>query len=194
MRTRAALAAVALATLVLAGCEESRSAPAGPVGAPQVVCQGVPQAACRQAFDAISSNPGGAPRGTIVRVVMRCTLPVCTDANGESDITIFYVDGRQESSGYGWSSAPAIPVPEAPVPVITPPALAVQPDCQGVPLQQCHDMATSIDAEEMSRPIESITVRCNGVCTPESGQGKTIVHHLDGSADLTIDWVYGNGG
>ena len=190
MRIRAALAAVALAAVIVAGCEEPGSAPAGPVGAPQVVCQGVPRAACQQGADTGAQGPGGA-RGTIARIVVRCKLPVCTDATGEADITVFYVDGRQETSGYGWASAPAMP---APVPVITPPELAVQPQCQGVPLQQCQDIAMSIDPEEMARPIESITVRCNGVCTPDSGQGQTIVHHLDGSADLSIDWAYGGGG
>jgi hypothetical protein len=105
---RVALATVVVA-LVAAACFPP-AGPAPPVDPQRVVCQGVPQAACRQALDVIVSNPGGAPQGAIARVVVRCTLPLCTDANGETQITVFYVDGRQETSGYGWSSAPAMPV------------------------------------------------------------------------------------
>ena len=109
MTIRAALATVAVA-LVAVACIPP-AGPAPPVDPQRVVCQGVPPAACRQALEAISSNPGGAPNGVIARVVVRCTLPVCTDATGETQITVFYADGRQETSGYGWSSAPAMPVP-----------------------------------------------------------------------------------
>ena len=111
MTIRVALAIVALA-LVAVACIPP-AAPAAPVDPQRVVCQGVPGAACRQALDVITSNPGNAPRGAIARVVVRCTLPVCTDDNGETQITVFYADGRQETSGYGWGSAPAMPVPPA---------------------------------------------------------------------------------
>ena len=185
-----ALASMALGLVILGllGCEPPAvpGAPAGGGGAPQVACQGVPDSICKQALDTT-----GAVQGTVAQVIVRCSKPICTEQLGEADVLIIFVDGRRETSNYGWASAPAAP---APIPVITPPALAVQPECQGLPLQKCQEMASSMDPEEMARPIESIIVRCNGVCTPASGQGQTIVHHADESTDLTIDWVYGNGG
>lgn len=189
MRPRAALAAAVLATLVVAGCEEPGSAPAGPVGAPQVVCQGVPRAACQQGADTGAQGPGGA-RGTIARIVVRCKLPVCTDASGEADITVFYVDGRQETSGYGWASAPAVPVQvDPPIPV------TFEPECVGVPLQQCIEMATTEPGGTgVDATVGAITVRCSAICTAASGQGQTTYDFVDGRASVTIDWTYGNGG
>ena len=173
--------ALGLVMLGPLGCQPPPvpAAPAGGGVAPQVVCQGVPDSVCKQAFDTV----GAGSRGAVAQLVVRCSKPICTEQLGEADVLIIFVDGRRETSNYGWASAPAAP---APIPLITQPALAVQPECQ--------EMATSMDPEEMARPIESIIVRCNGVCTPASGQGQTIVHHADGSTDLTIDWVYGNGG
>lgn len=70
--------------------------PAGPVGGPQLVCQGVPQEPCRGAVDA--TNSAKVP----VRVIVRCTLPVCTPAEGETEVTFRFADGSSEIAGYGW--------------------------------------------------------------------------------------------
>ena len=184
MRPRAALASMAFVALVAPACGPPPE-PVPPGAVQQVVCQGVPASVCNQAFDTVGS------RGPIVQVVVRCSQPVCTELGGEADVLIVFADGRRETSNYGWASAPAMPVP---VPVITPPTLTVEPICQGVPLRQCQDLASSIDPAEGLRPIGSITVRCNGVCTAEVGQGQTVVQHLDGTADTVVEWAYGGGG
>ena len=114
---------IAVAAMVLIGCSPP-AVPGVPAAAPQVVCQGLPRDACRQAFDTIdSSRPGaGGGQGPIARVEVRCTQ-VCTNLNGEAVITIFYVNGGDETSTYGWSSAPAAPAaPVEPEPIGTPSA------------------------------------------------------------------------
>ena len=95
----------AIAVLGIAGCDLLPIAP----GNPQVGCQGVPEAACRLAVDSLIS----ADRP--VRFVVRCTVPVCTDAEGEAEVTMRFADGRSEVSSYGWTTAPeAAGSPEPP--------------------------------------------------------------------------------
>jgi hypothetical protein len=174
---------IALAGLTVLTCSPP-AAPAVPVGAQPVVCQGVPRAACQQAVDTI-----GGRRGAVARVVVRCKQPVCSDATGEADVIIFFADGRQETSGYGWASAPA-----APVPVITQPPLPVEPVCEGVPFQKCLEMATSGLDGSTAGAVGKITVHCSAVCTPTSGSGETTYEYVDGRPSVTSSWNYEGGG
>lgn len=175
---------LAIVSAGIVGCTPP-TVPALPSAGPQVLCQGVPDSVCNQAIATVGENS----RGPVAQLVVRCSKPICTERLGEADVLMVFVDGRREVSNFGWSSAE-----EAPIPVITPPTLTVVPVCQGVPLERCNEFASSIDPEEELRPIGSITVRCNGVCTPEVGQGQTIVQHMDGTADTVVDWAYGGGG
>ena len=177
----AGLAVVALLALGCLGCE-SAPPPTAPAGAgPQPICQGVPQPVCIQAIDTT-----GAAKGAITHIIVRCTSPICTVQQGEAAVTVFYVDGRREESSYGWSSSGVMPVP-----VITQPALPVQPECIGVPLQKCLEMAaTGPEGTGTDATISSIAVRCSGTCTPAGGQGQTTYEFANGSPAKTIDWSY----
>ena len=100
-----------------------------------------------------------------------------------------FVDGRREVSNYGWSSAP-----EAPIPVITPLSLPVEPVCAGVPVTQCIDQAVSGLDGDMAGAVGKITVRCGAVCTPTDGSGQIVYEFVDGRPSLSIQFAYGGGG
>ncbi len=192
MRGRRLLAVSVIAALGVA-CDALPAVPVGPVGDPQVVCQGVPRAACQQAFDV-----SGAAPGSVVQVVVRCTVPVCTNATGEAEVTIRFADGRTETSGYGWASAPH-PQPQAPPepPRVGPEdasPLPIQPTCVGVPAEMCTQMASGgPGGDGVDDTVRAITVRCSAVCTPLAGQGQTTYEFVDGRAPITHDWIYENG-
>ncbi len=182
-----ALLSMALA-LGIAACSPPAvpGVPGGGGGAPQVACQGVPDSVCRQAVDST-----GEVQGSVAQVVVRCSKPVCTEQSGEADVLVVFVDGRQVTSNYGWSSAPADPVQ---VPLITPPPLPVNPVCQGVPFQKCLDMATGGLDGSMAGAVGKITVHCSAVCTPTSGTGETTYEFVDGRPSVTTSWAYEGGG
>lgn len=112
MRPARAILLGVIAALAVAACDALPFAPAGPLGDPQVVCQGVPRAACQLAADSL------APDVRPVRVVVRCTLPVCTEAEGDAEVTIQFADGRSEVSGYGWTTAPEPAPQDSPEPPV----------------------------------------------------------------------------
>ena len=175
-----AVAGVVLAMVGLTACDTAVVQPQ-PVANPQVVCLAVPDQACRQAFDI-----SGAAPGSVAQVVVQCTVPVCTNENGEADVTVVFIDGRRESSGYGWAGAgggaPAVPV-QPPVP------LTIAPVCLGVALAQCVDMAaTGPEGEGVGPEVASITVRCTSVCT-NGGSGQTTYEYKDGRPSVTIMWA-----
>ena len=77
--------------------------PAVPVAEPQFICVGVPRAACRGSVSG-GSDPARPP---IVQVIVRCTRPICTDTEGEADVTFVFANGQRELGTYGWESAEA---------------------------------------------------------------------------------------
>jgi hypothetical protein len=99
VRVGRALVLGAVAALGIAACDWIPVVPAGPVGAPQFVCQGVPQEDCRRAAGATNSTK------VPVRVIVRCTVPVCAPAKGEAEVTFQFADGSSEVAGYGWEMA-----------------------------------------------------------------------------------------
>lgn len=175
---------LALAAVGILGCTPAPPPPGIPGGAAQVACQGVPDSICKQALDTT-----GAAQGTVAQVVVRCSQPVCTEQSGEADVLMVFVDGRRETSNYGWASAPA-----APVPLITPPPLPVEPTCEGVPFQNCRDMAINGLDGSMAGEVGKITVHCSAVCTPTSGSGETMYDFVDGRPSVTSSWNYEGGG
>jgi len=183
-----ALASMAIALVALGSLAcEPVAAPGAPAGggAPQVACQGLPNSVCHQAVDTV----GGSSRGPIAQVVVRCSKPICTERLGEADVLIIFVDGRRETSSYGWESAPAVPAP-----LITPPPLPVEPICEGVPFQKCIDTATSGLDGSTADLVGKITVHCSAVCTPTSGTGETTYEFVDGRPSVTTSWNYEGGG
>ena len=152
---------------------------------PQVACLAVPDQACKGAFDITGAVPG-----SVAQIVVQCTAPVCTNDNGEADVTVVFIDGRRESSGYAWAGAEAAPAP-IPATTCTP---HDRPVCLGVPLAQCIDMAaTGPEGEGVGPEVASITVRCTTVCT-NGGSGQTTYEFKDGRPSVTIMWVDAEGG
>ena len=186
-RAAVAVAGAVLALVGVAACESGAVRPQPPpVANPQVVCLGVPDQACRQAFDITGAAPG-----SVAQIVVQCTAPICTLQNGEADVTVVFIDGRRESSGYGWGGGPAAP---APIPVNPPVPLTIVPACLGVPLAQCLDMAaTGPEAVGVGPEVASITVRCRDVCT-NGGSGQTTYEFKDGRPSVTVMWAVGSGG
>ena len=110
MRAARAFALTLIAVLSLVACEVlpgGRVAPAVPAGPtppaadPAFICLGVPQIACRNAFTG-GFDPARPP---VVQVVVRCTKPICTDTEGEAEVTFVFANGQRELGGYGWESA-----------------------------------------------------------------------------------------
>ncbi len=184
-RAAVAVSGVVLALLALAACD-SAVVPPQPVANPQVVCLGVPDLACNQAFDLSGTAPG-----TVAQVVVQCTVPACTLHNGEAEVTVVFIDGRRETSGHGWAGAGAAP---APIPVKPPAPLTFAPVCLDVPLAQCLDIAiTGPEGEGVGPEIASITVRCSNVCT-NGGSGQTTYEFKDGRPSVTTMWAVGDTG
>jgi hypothetical protein len=180
--------ALALVAAGLLGCQSPAvpAAPGADGGAARIACQGVPDSICKQAVDTT-----GALRGTIGQVVVRCSKLPCTEQSGEAEVMIVFADGRREMSNYGWSSVPAEPVE---VPLITPPPLAVEPTCQGVPFRKCVEMATGGLDGNTAAAVGKITVHCSAVCTPTTGSGETTYEFVDGRPSVTSSWNYEGGG
>jgi hypothetical protein len=180
-----AVATLAVAALLAAACGIFQSAPVGPQGPQAVQCEGLDDAACQ----AVIAQTGAANRRA-TQILVRCMVPVCTAAEGDAQITLFFPDGSTETSSHAWASAPQpAPVGEPPEP-----GQPFEPICLGVPLQQCRDMADiGSDPEFGQHPIASVTVRCKGICTPLRGEGTTIIKYLDGTPDQTVDWGYEGG-
>jgi hypothetical protein len=103
-----ALVLCAVVALAIAACDAIPVVPAPQVGGPQFVCHGVPQRPCRGALGA--SNSTKVP----VRVIVRCTVPVCTPAEGETEVRFLFADGTSEDVGYGWAMAPEPAQPQEP--------------------------------------------------------------------------------
>ena len=109
------LLVIIAATVLIAGCELTRTVvggpppiPAGPVGpivanpngGPPVECRAIPKNECLQS----AGNPG---RQDVVRVIVTCTK-VCTPTEGEYRLDYVTGDGRVEQAGGGaYASAPA---------------------------------------------------------------------------------------
>ena len=105
-----AFALMLIAVLSIAACEMLPAGPAGPavpvgpagpVADPQFICVGVPQVACRSAYSG-GFDPARPP---VVQVIVRCIRPICTDIEGEAEVTFVFANGQRELGGYGWESA-----------------------------------------------------------------------------------------
>jgi hypothetical protein len=152
-------------------------------------CVGLSPERCQQMHrEALGSVPPGA---SVTSVSIRCTVPSCTEAEGEAEMTVVLVDGQRLVTGQGWAAAPA-PAPAEPAPQLP---LPVDPVCLGVTDEQCVDFARSgADSVEVGgAAITRIVVRCIGVCTPLKGEGTTDVTLADGTTQSS-SWGYQGGG
>lgn len=117
---RAFVVAALLGGSLLVGCD-------GGVVSNPYQCVGLPNATCeRMLAEAQQQMPGVA----VVGAVIRCTVAICTDAQGEASIRVDFANGRYVEYGTGWAQSmpePAVPapvpVPDEPVPEATPAAV-----------------------------------------------------------------------
>ena len=112
------------------------------------------------------------------------------------DTVVTLADGSQlRSSTISWASGGgdgAGGVKPLPVPV-PPPALPVEPQCQGVPDSMCRTMAETAFGELSDDAVVQIVVRCGKrPCTIEQGEGDTVVTYADGTT-RTSSWGYAGG-
>jgi hypothetical protein len=107
---RVALAGLVAVSGLIAACD------GGGVVSNPYQCIGLPTATCeRMLAEARQQMPGVA----VVGAVIRCTIPVCTEARGEASLRVDFANGRYVEFGNGWEQSepvPGRPVPE-PVPV-----------------------------------------------------------------------------
>lgn len=186
------LGALVLATTLLAGC--GLMDPVIIPAAPPVDCRGVPAQTCRHVVSdtrAQARGPGVVP----VAIRVACTRAVCADQEGEAQIDVRYSDGSEDHYTMGWSGAVDEPGQgRRPAPT---PSLPIEPTCEGVPVQPCHDNAFVGLANGGMAPealeVTSIVVVClKGSCTDEAGTGTTTVTYVDGTTNAA-DWSYESG-
>jgi hypothetical protein len=189
---RPALVAIAVVAMIVAACNPREAPvepvePVDPIGDAHVVCLGVSNDMCQLAVDSIDGPPEELTGTRIVRIEVRCTLPACTETDGDAEVTLYFADGQQWTAGHSWTSAPPV---EA-----LPPPVRIEPTCIGVPFQMCHDLSvTGPEGHGIDASVKSVTVRCSAVCTPEAGSGQTIYEFIDARPSVSIDWAYGDGG
>jgi hypothetical protein len=81
-------------------------------------CVGMDVARCEQFLAEASRQFPGIP---VISAVIRCTVPICSDASGEATVAIVFADGQRTEYGTGWAQAgpgvaePPVP-PDEPVP------------------------------------------------------------------------------
>jgi hypothetical protein len=177
-----------IALLAIAGC----GAPAGgsgPPASPTVSCNGVPVDRCQEAVDAVARS---LPNTAALKIDVTCVSGTCTPESGAMDTVVTLVDGGTLRSstipwGSGFGTSGGKPVPAPPIAV---PDLPVAPECLGVPLATCQQMAQSSIGVAGGPAIVGILVRCTAaVCTDKQGEGDTVITLADGTTS-TSGWGY----
>jgi hypothetical protein len=205
------LGLLAAAALLTAACQvtpaESPTAPSTPgtlatattseVGAPppfvlpqpdwQVACEAIDAESCRLMAQNVnvSQRPGTAPVRT---VLVRCTTPPCTPAEGNGETILLYADGSSESVG-GWGYGSAVPG-ATPAP---PPAGDWELVCEGIARSQCEEFAgNSFDSiDDSEHALETLRLTCiSESCTAQAGHVRAMAHFADGSEQLVEEWDY----
>ena len=182
------LAVVAMVAIVGCGAPASSGQPASP----RISCVGVPAARCDEAVASVArSLPNTGP----VSIEISCATGSCTVEAGAMDTVVTLADGSQLRSatvswangdGVGSGGGAAVP-PPAPV---LPPAVPVEPRCQGVPASMCGTMAETAFGDVSNEGVVRIVVRCGEQpCTDQHGVGDTVVTYSNGTM-LTSTWEY----
>jgi streptogramin lyase len=182
---RPLVAAFALAALVLTGCSGGPGANA-PVGSPAITCNALPPEKCDEAVKSVARS---LPNEHPVAIDISCVSGSCTLAVGQMDTVVTLAGGSQlRGSTLSWSDGSPIGEKGFPVkPGIPPPVVA--PICQGVPVDQCNQMATGME-DPTHGAVVQIVVRCTKPpCTEKSGEGDTVITYGDGTTS-TSGWGY----
>ncbi len=176
-----------LAVLVIAGC--SAPAGSGPPASPRISCNGVPQAKCDEAVASVARS---LPNTHPAAIEVMCVSGTCTPESGAMDTILTLADGSTLRSstipwGTGGVEPGGKPTPAPPIPV---PELPVAPECLGVPLGKCQEMAQTALVTEGGKVIVGIVVRCTvDACTDQGGEGETVITLADGSTSK-VGWAY----
>ena len=98
---------------------DAPSAPAGLPVAPNVTCLGVVATKCLEFLKDAEAN--GAPVAvTAIRIV--CSVPPCTERQGQVKVDVLYGNGQRTSTGTGWATVDGGQVlPPQPIPTVIPP-------------------------------------------------------------------------
>jgi hypothetical protein len=178
-----------LAILAIAGC--GAPAATGPPASPVIVCRAVPTEKCDEAVASVANSlPNTAPAA----IEVTCVSGTCTLEAGAMDTIVTLADGQQlRSSTVSWSQGAPAPVGNKPLPEpAEPPAVPVEPQCQGVPVTWCRTMAETAFGELSDDGVVSILVRCSAACDNTRGLGETLVTYEDGEMQ-TSSWEYAGG-
>lgn len=177
-----------IAFLAIAGCAAPTGG-SGPPASPTVTCNGVPADRCEEAVAAVARS---LPNTAALKIDVTCVSGTCTTQSGAMDTVVTLADGGTlRSSTIPWGSGFGAPggKPE-PVPPIAVPDLPVEPQCQGVPLATCQQMAESSISTAGGQAIVGIIVRCTAAaCTDKQGEGETVITLADGTTS-TSGWGY----
>jgi hypothetical protein len=177
-----------IAVLAIAGCGAPTGG-GGPPASPTVSCNGVPADRCQEAVAAVARS---LPNTAALKIDVTCVSGTCTPESGAMDTVVTLADGGTlRSSTIPWGSGFGAPggKPE-PAPPIAVPDLPVAPDCQGVPLAMCQQMAQSSISTAGGQAIIGIVVRCTAAaCTDKQGEGDTVITLADGTTS-TSGWAY----
>jgi hypothetical protein len=112
------------------------------------------------------------------------TVVTLTDGSQLRSSTLSWSDPGAGSGGGTSGTAQPVPAP------IEPPALPVEPICQGVPLSMCRTMAETAFGELSAETVVGILVRCTAPpCTEKHGTGDTTVSYADGTTRSSA-WEY----
>jgi hypothetical protein len=158
-----------------------------------VSCTGVPAEKCEEAVASVARS---LPNTHPAAIEVTCVSGTCTPESGAMDTIVTLADGSTLRSstvpwGTGGIEPGGKPIPGPPIAV---PELPVAPECLGVPLGKCQEMARSAVGIEDGQVIVQIVVRCTAdACTDTQGEGETVVTMADGSTSKT-GWGYASAG
>jgi hypothetical protein len=182
---RRLLVLLALAAALVTGCSSGPGA-SGPVASPAITCTGLPPEKCDEAVKSVARS---LPNEHPVAIDVSCVSGSCSLQNGLMDTVVTLSGGSQlRGSTLSWGDGTAGGGKGFPVPAV--PAPAVAPICQGVPIDQCNQMASSMGPETGHGAIVQIVVRCTkAACTEKDGEGDTVVTYADGTTSSS-GWGY----
>lgn len=156
----------------------------------QVACQGIDAESCRLMAQSVTvlERPHDLPVRT---VLIRCTTPPCTPAEGNGETILIHIDGSSTTYGsWGYGSAmPAGTVPPPP-PI---PAGDWELACGAVPRNQCEEFAAESFEQigALGGDLRELAIVCvSQLCTPTAGQIRAIARFADGSEQTVGELEY----
>jgi hypothetical protein len=144
-------------------------------------CGDIPEPRCT-ALAASYGTMAGVP---VTELVMACVGALCTALDGQARIGLLTVDGNRTATREAWGSPQVAAEPP-------PPENRAAPLCQGIPLAKCREMDGTADLPVGAPEVDRTIVTCTSGCTATKGDGRTVVHFVDGT-QMTFQWGYEGG-